>query len=95
MGGAAKKPVALSAPDPEFPEQIAYLWNWFGEIIEGCEPGFGPAVVTWQALASWAGFMRVDLEPWEARTIVRLGATRAAILSEDAGGGQDKNTADL
>lgn len=95
MGGLAKKPAALSEPEPEFPEQIAYLWNWFGEIIEGCEPGLGPAVVTWQALVSWADVMRNDLEPWEARTLVRLGAVRAAILSEDAGGNKDASAADL
>jgi hypothetical protein len=94
MGGLAKKPAALSEPEPEFPEQIAYLWDWFGEIIEGCESGFGPAIVTWPALANWASFMRLDLEPWEARTLVRLGTTRAAVLSEDVGDGSHKNHSD-
>jgi hypothetical protein len=59
------------------------VWDWFCEILDGCVAGFGPAQVSWQDLACWSALTGEAPEPWEARAIVRLGATRAAILSED------------
>lgn len=44
--------------------------------------GMAPAVVTWEGLRAWAGFMNLDLEPWEARTMIEMGYRRAVIESE-------------
>jgi hypothetical protein len=80
MGGLAQPRKREDVPF--FPVEIDHIWEWFGEILAGCESGFGPAIVSWQAMRAWADFMQVDLDPWEARALVKLGEERAAILSE-------------
>ncbi|QUS39557.1 hypothetical protein RPMA_12455 [Tardiphaga alba] len=69
---------------PEPPALLLYLWEWFFEISMGLAiSGMAPPVVTWEGLAAWRMQMGIELEPWEARTIVRLGYLRAAVLSEE------------
>ncbi|WP_420133957.1 phage tail assembly chaperone [Rhodopseudomonas sp.] len=86
--------IALADAGPECPQALAYLWQWFSELSAGLSSnGFGPAVVTWEALRAWSSFMRLRLEPWEARALVDMGAMRASILMEDTkgdDGGQDQ-----
>lgn len=82
---------------PLCPPALVYLWNHFAELSMGlCSNGFGPAVVTWEALKAWSEFCSVALEPWEARVLVELGHRRAVIDGEEqkkkaARGGQNKN----
>lgn len=45
--------------------------------------GFGPALVTWEALKAWSEFMALSLEPWEAKVLVTLGYRRAVIDGEE------------
>ena len=44
--------------------------------------GFGPALLSWETLRAWAAFMRVELRPWEALALVRLGNLRARVIAE-------------
>lgn len=83
------KPVARVSddPDPECPPELDYLWEDFIEIVAGLpQGGFGPAVVTWESLNAWSQLTDTELEPWEARTLIRLGARRAAVMGEEGGG---------
>lgn len=48
----------------------------------GVSSGFGPPAATWDNVWCWSALMRVLLEPWEARMLVRLSVLRANILSE-------------
>lgn len=79
------------------PEALAYLWDHFSEVSMGlASNGFGPALVTWEALRAWSEFMSVRLEPWEAKVLVTLGYKRAVIDDEEREkkarrGGQNKN----
>lgn len=69
---------------PECPAALAYLWDHFREASMGLAAnGFGPALVTWEALRAWSEFMAVSLEPWEAKVLVTLGYRRAVIDSEE------------
>lgn len=80
--------------EPECPPELVYLWRDFVELVGGlASGGFGPPVVTWEALDAWCRLTGVTLEPWEARTLIRLGQRRAIIESEEGGGngGQDHN----
>jgi hypothetical protein len=80
---APRQPVEDEAPP--FPEVVAYLWGWFNEIIAGVPAGgMGPQVMTWSDLRAWADLTGEAVEPWEARALVRLGITRASVLSEEA-----------
>lgn len=78
------------------PEALVYLWDHFREVSMGLgSNGFGPALVTWEALRAWSEFMAVALEPWEAKVLVTLGYRRAVIDDEEQrkkarGGGQNK-----
>lgn len=64
---------------------IAYLWRWFNEVIAGVpSSGMGPQVMTWSDIRAWSDLTGEVLEPWEARALVTLGMTRAAVLSEEA-----------
>ena len=65
------------------PEAVSYLWAWFLEIAMGlASNGMGVPIVTWESLFAWRCQMGVDLDPWEARALVRLGSLRAEILAE-------------
>lgn len=80
-----KSPAAATAPDsgPVLPFEASYLWAWWTELALGLPlNGMAPPVVTWDVLRAWALQMQIDLEPWEALTLVRLGSARAAIISE-------------
>jgi hypothetical protein len=44
--------------------------------------GFGVPAVSWENVQCWKTLMRVDIDPWEAALMVRLGQLRASILSE-------------
>jgi hypothetical protein len=72
------------APDPpHFPQEVAYLWNWYRQHELGLAiTGMAPPVVTWESVAAWAGLMGVHLQPWEASAMVVLGYTRAVVTSE-------------
>lgn len=71
------------AASPKLPPLLAYLWGWFGEFAMGmASGGMGPAVATWEGLTAWCARMRVDLEPWEAKAMIRLGHIRAVVQSE-------------
>src|SRR2546423_776850 len=90
------KVVRPAAEEPECPRALLYLWRDFVELACGlASGGFGPPVVTWEALDAWCRLTGVTLEPWEARTLIRLGQRRAVIESEEGGGngGQDHNRA--
>lgn len=78
-----KTRVPLISEPPEFPDIIDYLWGWFGELSLGvASSGMAPAQVTWNDVATWAHLTGIELEPWEARTLVLLGATRTGIQAE-------------
>lgn len=78
---------------PPFPHELAYLWSDFVEVSMGlAQNGMGPAVITWEALAAWCGFMKVTLASWEARALIQLSLKRAEIESETkASGAQDQD----
>lgn len=89
-----KRPkVAPQADAPPFPFEIEHVWSWFNEIIAGCEAGWGPAIITWISLDAWCAMTGNALEPWEARALVRLGARRANVLTEERNA-QNKDRAD-
>jgi hypothetical protein len=44
--------------------------------------GMSPSLVTWESFGAWSDFMRIPLEPWEARTLVELGLKQASIESD-------------
>jgi hypothetical protein len=76
----------LIPEEPPYPEELDYLFRWFMEITFGLPSnGFGPALVTWEALIAWQSLMDIGpLEPWEAKTLVDLGMLRAQVASEKA-----------
>jgi hypothetical protein len=41
----------------------------------------GVATVTWEGLAAWCELTGIELKPWEARAMVRLGNVRANALT--------------
>jgi hypothetical protein len=72
---------------PDCPAALNYLWFWFCQHCFGLSSGgMGVPVVTWEGLHSWACLSKVEMEPWEALTMVRLGHLRAIISSETAPG---------
>lgn len=81
-----KKPKAADTPDPSppLPDQIAYLWFWFLEILGGLDSGgMGVATVSWSNLKAWVDLTGNELEPWEISAVIRMGTLRASIISED------------
>lgn len=79
-----RKPVAIPLIEngAEFPGGLEYLWNMFLEILSGQAAGFGPAIITWEGLFAWSHLTATPIEPWECKTLVRLGITRANVFGE-------------
>lgn len=84
LQGERKPKEPVISAGPPFPEELAYLWDWFSSLRLGLAAnGFGPPVVTWEAIRAWQVLVGVDeVEPWEAETLVQLGLLRAAINAE-------------
>lgn len=60
---------------PPFPDALAYLWRWYGELRRGCAPdATGAAVLTWPVLDAWARRTHRDPEPYEADALFTLDA---------------------
>lgn len=79
-------PKAIAEAWPPCPAELIYLWNLFNEISMGvASNGMSYPTISWECLAAWRAQMRVDLDPWESRALVRLGSLRASILSENPG----------
>jgi hypothetical protein len=72
------------APDPpHFPEELAYLWNWYRQHEMGLAiNGMAPPNVTWEGVAAWSMITDVLLQPWEARAMVVLGYARTVASGE-------------
>lgn len=43
----------------------------------------GPRMASWGDVQDWCEAMRLDLEPWEKKALIRLSNLRAAIHSEE------------
>jgi hypothetical protein len=83
LGIKPKQPVIDEGPP--FPDELHYLWSAFQDISSGLSSsGFGPPMVTWEALSAWQHLVRFgEIEPWEATALVQLGMARAVIASEE------------
>jgi hypothetical protein len=79
-----KKAAAQANPEgPPFPEPLDYLWSWFNVHSRGlASGGEGYPPVTWEGLRAWSAQMHIDLEPWEAETLITLGFMRVNIYAE-------------
>jgi hypothetical protein len=75
----------VTTEGPPFPRELAYLWNYFAELMQGIDAGgFAAPRVTWQALRAWREETGVELDPWESRCLVALGDAYAAAHVEAA-----------
>lgn len=85
LPGRKKKPVEIVPEGSSFPDELFYIWNWFTEIASGlASNGFGPPMVTWEALRAWQSAMDIGpIEPWEAATLVDLGRLRAGVTGRE------------
>ena len=74
-----------SDPDlPPFPWALNYLWELFQELSAGLTSnGMGPPMASWGDVQNWCAAMRLDLDPWEKKALIRLANLRAMVLSED------------
>src|SRR6476660_616151 len=59
-------PTIIIPDEPTLPEELRYLFVWFIEICGGLSStGFGPSLVTWEALTAWQRLMDIGpIEPW-------------------------------
>lgn len=81
--GIKPKPIAALDPLPPFPWAISYVWDWFHEFAGGLKAnGMAPAMAGWDDVQHWCQAMRLDLDPWEKRLLVRLANLRAGVQSE-------------
>lgn len=84
-----KKAAPAAKEGPACPWQLAYLWRFFIEVLNGASGGgMGPATIAWVDIRAWADLTGEVIEPWEAQLMLRLSAMRAEIVSEDVGKGQ-------
>ncbi|SNS36129.1 hypothetical protein SAMN05216374_0974 [Tardiphaga sp. OK246] len=81
--GIKPKPIAALEPFPPFPWALAYVWDWLQEFSIGLKAtGMAPIMAGWDDVQYWTQAMRLDLEPWEKRLLVRLANLRASVQAE-------------
>jgi hypothetical protein len=81
--GVKPKAIAALDPLPPFPWAISYVWDWFLEFSQGLKAnGMAPVMAGWGDVQHWSQAMRLDLDPWEKRLLVRLANLRAQVQSE-------------
>lgn len=76
--------------EPEYPETLWYLWEYFEELNLGRPAGFsGIASLTWEGVESWSRLMRRTLEPQEVHAIFLVDASYRAEMMDDEGENED------
>lgn len=49
-------------PEPEVPQEGAYLWEWFWELSNArSSSGFGQNPLSWQEIKAWSDLYRLEL----------------------------------
>jgi len=66
----------LLAKETEIPKGTAYLLNWYYEVANG-------ETLTNLEIDAWARLGKINLEPYEARTLIDLDRVRMKIQNED------------
>jgi hypothetical protein len=80
FGLKPKQHIPTADDAPPFPAELGYLWEWFNEHTSGLVvSGMAMPVVTWESLHAWSRITRIDLDAWEARAMIELGAIRAIV----------------
>ena len=78
-----KADAPAGSSEPEFPDALDYLWEWFWDALDGCPAnGMVPVSIGWCDLSAWCELTGERLEPWEARLILRLSSLRSGIIAE-------------
>lgn len=54
---------------PELPEQTAYLWAWYIELVNTTD-------ISYTEIKSWSELMSINIKPWEANALIRIEAKR-------------------
>ena len=81
--GIKPKAIAALDPLPPFPFEIGYVWDWYHEFSVGLTAsGMAPVMAGWDDVQHWCQAMRLDLDPWEKKLLVRLANLRAAVQAE-------------
>lgn len=75
--------VAVAAPPPELPWELAHLWTAFLQLNQARgSNGFGPSALSFCEIEAWTRLMRWELRPWEVETLQRLDASFLADWGE-------------
>jgi hypothetical protein len=61
---------------PEMPEGMAYLAGLFWELKRTSDP------LTWQEMDAWARMMDREVEPEEARALMKMDSIYSRVMSE-------------
>lgn len=69
----------------EPPDQVEYLWRWFGEIsLARGSSGWGPLPISYMEIDAWSRLTSTVLEPWEVDAIRRLDMIYLSAQAENA-----------
>jgi hypothetical protein len=72
--GVAAQGEALLEP-PEFPDSLAYLWEWYSSLRMGLGEGMsGASALSWVTLDAWARRSGNEPEPRDASALFYLDA---------------------
>jgi len=84
LNQAAKTLGGIEVDEPEIPEPLVYLWQWFLELHAGRSKmiGLGTGSLTYADLYFWASLTDTRLHNWETTTLMRLDAVWLDAVSE-------------
>lgn len=88
------KAAVVVAPPPPFPLELDFLWEWYIDVSSGLPiNGMVAPTISWDTLKAWQDLARIELEPWQAQTLVRLGSLRVSIQMEVSDKAKPKDAA--
>lgn len=68
--------------EPDLPQCLGYIWNWYQELNRTSGGGFGPAPISWQEIDCWARRTKVEPTVWELKLIIKLDSAHLKYLAE-------------
>jgi hypothetical protein len=63
---------------------VAYLWDWFQELIDQRVSGFSAGSILYLEIEAWSRLMHIDLAPSEVVALRRIDREFRLYLSEKA-----------
>lgn len=68
--------------EPELPRVLEYIWEWYKDLSEDRDAGFGISRIKYRDIQAWAELSGSNPTPWEVGLLRRLDREYLMYLAE-------------